>query len=332
MNNYRSYFDRIEAPETLRTRLKTLEPKTERRRPPAWKRYGALAAVLVLAVGIGGAWVLRSGVLGIRVGGWNENPAVSENAVVSATIEQAPADDTEEGTETIGGFEVNDGAVVHYYLLPWIEYRAGSSESLASIAIPEDCVGRDLTRADLLALVGGEEVLETMLDWGDMELQGTVFHHADGTVWVLDLWGESDRFAFSLSLAPDTLPPTCLEMPVEGTTEVWGVEVAGYKGGAFGRGSDQKVWMPEGREVTFVANGVGVRFQAYGPEGQGTEVEYFVARLVRQAILEGLNLSAVTADGAVIAEPEAPAETQAAGSVVSQPPVQGDTPSYDPNA
>ena len=113
MDNYRSYFDRIEAPEALRTRLKALKPKTERRRPPAWKRYGVLAAVLILAVGIGGAWVLWSGVLGVRIGGWDENPAASENAVSSATIEQAPADETEKGMKTIGGFEVNDGAVVH---------------------------------------------------------------------------------------------------------------------------------------------------------------------------------------------------------------------------
>lgn len=261
-------------------------PAPVRRR--SWQRWSAAAACAVLLLGLGVWGTVR------EKAGPGDMPEIVpdiEPAIDIAPVE--PGQVTEPGMKTIPGFETLEDGMAVYHVLPWLGYGAPGGGSAASIAVPEDCTGRELTEADILALVGGENALNELLAWEGMELSGTVYHHADGRVWTLDLWGESADYAFSLALAPEQLPISCVVCPTDYVTEVWGVEVAGRTGGAYGRGEDREVWMPESRTVEFVANDVGCRFQLYGLEGQGEAVETMVSRFVRQAILEGLDLSAV---------------------------------------
>lgn len=261
-------------------------PSPVRRR--SWQRWSAAAACAVLLLGLGVWGTVR------EKAGPGDMPEIVpdiEPAIDIAPVE--PGQVTEPGMKTIPGFETLEDGMAVYHILPWLGYGEPDGGSTASIAVPEDCTGRSLTEADILALVGGENALNELLAWEGMELTGTVYHHADGRVWVLDLWGESAEFAFSLKLAPEELPVSCVVVPTDYVTEVWGVEVAGRTGGAYGRGENREVWMPESRTVEFVANDVGCRFQLYGLEGQGEAVETMVSRFVRQAILEGLDLSAV---------------------------------------
>ena len=55
MKRYSDYMDKIEVSDTLHQRLVELEPP--KKRPAAWKKYGGLAAALVLVAGVG-AWGL----------------------------------------------------------------------------------------------------------------------------------------------------------------------------------------------------------------------------------------------------------------------------------
>ena len=79
-------------------------------------------------------------------------------------------------------------------------------------------------------------------------------------------------------------------------TDVWGVEVSGVKdAGAYGD-TERGVYMDVSREVEFIANGVGCRLTGYGT--QDGVVEELVSRFVRWAVLEGLDLSGISPDGA----------------------------------
>lgn len=313
MKHYKSYMDRVTVSDELHHRLLDLEEPQKTSRRAVRLKYGALAACAVLLIGVGVCAAGR-----IWGHGAGDGPAADwggplidrEPAMSAEAIDLAPVDgdDIQPGMKTIPGFEVIENRagidLVRYYVLPWIGYGEQSGGSSSSLAVPGDCVRRELTQDDVLALVGGEQARDVLLAWESMEFSGGVFHHADGQVWVLDLWGESDSGAFSLRLSPEQLPPSCTVYPTDYVTEVWGVEVAGRTGGAYGRGSYREVWMPESREVDFVARGVGCRFHYYGLEGQSEAVETMVSRFVRHAVLEGLNLSAVTVDGAVLPDPE----------------------------
>ena len=274
-------------------------PSPRRRHLPRW---GAAAACAALLLGLGVWSATRGGERPahdpVDVPG-NQTPAIE---IAPDIAWEDPGSFSEPPMKTIPGFEVRQAqggaeAVVTYYVLPWIGYGEASGGGFSlDFAPPEGSTWRDLTETDILALVGGEAALRDLLAWEGMEFSGSVTHDADGRVWMLELWGESAEFAFDLELSTDTLPPSCIYMPPDYVTEIWGVEVAGSKGGIHGYGENREVWMPESRQVEFIANDVGCRFHLYGLEGQSEAVETMVSRFVRHAIVEGLNLSAVLPD------------------------------------
>lgn len=303
MKNYKSYMDRIHRSDEFHQRLLNLEePKPTSR--PVWRKYGALAACAVLLIGVGVYGVSRL----------SPGEALQPDAVSSFDIAEAidlapvePGDEIEPGMRTIPGFEVRTQKagvdVVEYYVLPWIDYGSkdaviGAQTSL-DYAPPDGSTWRELTRDDVLAIVGGEDALGALLDWSGFEFTGSATFNASGSVWQLGFSGESDDFYFYLELAPDNLPLTCIIAEPHTTTEIWGVEVTGRYGGIHGEGSDREVWMPESREVEFIANGVGCRFTLYGLEGESEAVDTMVSRFVRHAILEGLDLTVLSAVGSV---------------------------------
>lgn len=307
MKDYRSYMDRVQTSDEFHRRLLNLE-QPERSRP-VWRRCGALAACAVLLIGVGAYGLSRVN----EASRWNElgETFTPADAVTSEAIDIAPEEpgaDVEPGMKTIPGFEVVSGtgpnALVSYHVLPWIDY--GSKDAVTSgaqtsldYAPPEDSTWRELTPDDVRALVGGDEALGSLLDWDGFEFSGSATFNADGSVWQLGFSGKRDDGFFYLELAPDALPLTCVIIEPHTTTEIWGVEVTGRYGGIHGEGPDREIWMPESREVEFIAKGVGCRFTFYGLEGESEAVETMVARFVRHAILEGLDLTALSADGSV---------------------------------
>ncbi|MBD5119018.1 MAG: hypothetical protein HDT37_07905 [Clostridiales bacterium] len=324
MKKYREYMDNVRASDTLHQRLVELEASGKR--PIPWKRYGAMAAALVLAVGLGAWWLNREEVYDPLVDYDPVAPEIADEPAPDIAL-VAPGDVTEPGEKTIGGYEVVSGsgenAIAAYCFLPYIEYGPPSDTSIAaSLAEPAGGL-REATREDVLALVGGEDALTAHLDWGGRELRGTVGFEADGTVWMLSLWGEGQDTAFSLELSPGRLPPTCCVVIGEQRTitNVWGVEVSGVncRGAAYGD-TERGVYMDVCREVEFIANGVGCRMKAYGT--QDGAVEELVSRFVRWAVLEGLNLSGIGPDNGICGYPLAPSgETGDSVPDMSEPPI-----------
>lgn len=269
---YQTYMDSVEVSPTLHQKLLGLSAP---RREIRWRRYGSLAAALVVFIGTA-AFVLG------RMGEGRNDSATHH-------IHISPA----------GGYEVLEGDASTYVELPAIAYGTESSESSGGdymLVAPEDSVERELTEADILTLVGGETALETHLDWEGLTWRGQGIFLSDGSLWHLYLWGEGPDLAISLDLlAGDEIPPDCVITAADTVTDVMGVSVKGYIGGIYGKDDEETgetvVWLPESRTVEFAANGAGYRFQVYGCEGEGQRVEELVSRFVRLAIADGLNLA-----------------------------------------
>ena len=300
MKQYNEYMDNIEVSDTLHQRLAELE--TPQKRPAAWKKYGAAAAALVLAAGVG-AW-------GLSRGGWN---ALTENFRPAATVMPEIADvptpdiaiedpngpfvdpfvDPDPG---LGGYEIVDGEMVAYYILPYIKYGMAKNRSEMALDwdLPQGSTQRDLTRADIAALFGGEKTLSDHLAWGDYELSGWAAWYEDGSLWgafINGYKGEQDRFEFAF-VTGDCYPPTCIMYGDAVTNKIWDVFVTarGYDG-------------PNGydRRVEFLNDGCGFRFDLTAVDREQAEV--LVSRLVRWITVEGLEPDALTPDGAVLAHP-----------------------------
>ena len=335
MEKYKKYMDSVEPSPELRERLLGLEVPKKR---PAWAKYGAIAAAVVLALGLGAFGLSRLDG-SIELGDPDPvqcmfpEPVESGAAIGEVAIEGNYSGPESEGTKTIGGYEVPvfDGLAIRYFMLPYIAYGEAQGESAASLAPPVGVEGRDLTEEEILNLLGGETALTVHLNWGGYTVSGYVMAYEDGSVWRASVTGKGENGYFTLVMCPDALPQECciVEGREENVTDVWGVQVAGYYGGIYGEGANREVWFPESREVEFLANGVGCRFTFYGPEGEADMVTTMVSRFVRWAVLEGLELDALTPGW----EPETDASSGTAGAAPSQGP-QGEvsTPAYDPSA
>ena len=317
MKRYKDYMDGVEASDTLHQRLVGLE--TPRKRPAAWKKYGAAAAALVLAAGLG-AWGLSQSQGGWDAlmdnfrpnGSWEDlidhfDPAIGTAEVGREEIGEPdiayedPGHAPEPGMKTNGGYEVvHEGegpdTMVSYYFLPYIEY--GMAKDVSQMAldwdVPQGSTTRDLTRADIAALFGREKTLSDHLAWGDYELSGWAAWYGDGSLWGVFLngdKGERDRFELAF-VTGGRYPPTCIMYGDGVANEIWDVSVTawGYDG-------------PNGydRRVEFLNDGCGFRFDLTAADRE--QAEMLVSRLVRWIAVEGLELDTLTDHGAVPAHP-----------------------------
>ena len=297
MKRYQKFMDGVKAPDTLHQRL--VELKQPGGRPAAWKKY-ATAAALALVVGLSGygAWTAHinsrraplpsypSGYQGVypEVGG------VSEPDI--ALVE--PGDAAGTGRRTLGGYEVAEGGMAAYYVLPYIDYgEVEGAEMALDWDVPPGSVKRDLTREDIAALLGGEDALTTHLDWGGYELTGWAAWCEDGSFWgayVQGHGGELDHF--ELTVTAGQMPPTCIAYPGSVEQEINGVTVTADKhDGAYGCS----------RRVSFMKDEYGCRFDLTGTDRERAEER--VSRLVRQIVDGGVEADRLSSDGAVLAHP-----------------------------
>ena len=274
MKRYLDYMDRITVPDELRERLTGLQMPGKRK--PGWRRCVAAAAALALTVGVGAYGLSHlpgdtSSTLG-ETAEWDTEPDI-------AVLESAgPADQT----PTLGGYEVQEGEMTAYYMLPYIEYGTVEEAGL-DLAPPAEVTTQELTQEEVLTLLGGEEAVKVHLGWEDYSLGGHAMVYPDGRLWMLVLggWKEgADRV--SINLTPDQLPPTCLFYMDSVVNHIGDLEVTAER--YVGEGSQTL-------RVSFLTGGYGYRFIAMGTDGQASEL--LVSRFVRFARDGGLNLDAL---------------------------------------
>lgn len=325
MKKYKEYMDGVTASDTLHEKLKHLTPAKKK---PVWQNYAAVAAALVLVVGLG-AWGAARGRDDIYNGsvelgdpeiGQGESMGNTEPAIVPAPVPMPNSP----GMETMGGYEVQYGegknATVAYYMLPFINYGEVQNEMQADIALPVGVTRRDLTNDELLALLGGETNLVSHLNWVGYEVSAYAMVNRDGSLWLLGICGSKGDTGlehFSLEVSPGQLPPSCLYYAHSELNNIWGREV-------YAERYDSDIG--SSRRVSFMDRGYGYRFEITGTDKEA--ITELVSRLVR-FVIAGDGLTFEAEEPAVNAEemntmPYDPAPTPTPTEEIS-------TPAYDPN-
>ena len=312
MKKYKEYMDGVTVPDTLHETLKNLEPP--KKKPQAWKKYGAMAAALVLVAGLG---IWGAGELNGRTEPGNS--PVGETAQTEPAIEPGPMPDSP-GMEMMGGYELTEGEMVAYYMLPYIEYGTVDNEMQADIALPVGVTRRDLTPEEIKALFGGETNLVSHLNWGDYTLYAHTMVWPDDSMWMLCVSGSKGDTGlehFSLEVSPGQLPPSCLYYAEGQLNNIWERDVWAESYDSL-QGSS--------RRVSFMDEGYGYRFEITG--FKAGEISELVSRLVRWVIVgDGLLLNQnldVPADEPFVEDPPSADPTE--------PVEEASTLPYDPSA
>ena len=268
MKKYNQYMDGVTVSDTLHEKLKKLE---QPKKAPAWRKYGALAAALVLVIGLG-AWGL-SGMGSTELGSQPAiAPAPSQPAIEIGPARPEPLPNSP-GMETMGGYEVNYGETVAYYFLPRIQYGQESELSAADYAPPVGVMSRDLTEEELLALLGGETNLTAHLDWDSYDVGAYAMVNRDGSLWLLCVYGsrgDTGLEHFLLEVAPGQLPEDCAFYPNSEVNNIWERDV-------WAASCDTDIG--SARQVSFVDGEFHYRFEITGKNTD--EIEELTSRLVR---------------------------------------------------
>ncbi|MDE6281785.1 MAG: hypothetical protein K2M15_08390, partial [Oscillospiraceae bacterium] len=290
MKKYREYMDGVRVSDTLHQRLVGLEASGKRTIP--WKRYGSMAAALALVVGLGRWWMSREEVYDPLVAYDPVAPEIADEPVPDIALVE-PGDVTEPGEKTIGGYEVISGsgenAIAAYYVLPYIEYGEADGIALADWDVPYGSTKRSLTQDEIIALMGGEDAVNTHLDWGGYELTGWAAWYEDGSFWGAYIFGSAgplNRFEFAVTAGQ--LPPTCFGYPESVTQEIRGLTVTADKADREEHIFSRPTYIHD-RRVSFMKDGYGYRFEM-SCAGSGEPAEELVSRLVCRIAGEGLAL------------------------------------------
>lgn len=324
MKKYKEYMDGVTVSDTLHEKLKNLE--APKKQPQPWKKYGAMAAALVLVLGLGAWGLTRSSgldaVLNNTELGQPEIGTTEHYGEPDIAVEPSPAPmPNSPGMETMGGYEVSDGETVAYYMLPYIEYGEVENEMAADIALPVGVTRRDLTEEELLALLGGETNIASHLNWNGYTLYAHAMVWPDDSLWLLcvsGIKGDTGYEHFTLEVAPDMLPPSCLVYEEAVVNNIWEREV---------RGESYDGDHASTRRVSFMDRGYGYRFEITGTDKE--VITELVSRAVRWIIAGGGLTFEKPSDTAINSE----ANTLPYDPSASPTPTEEiSTPAYDPNA
>lgn len=279
MKRYKRFMDGVRASDTLNQRLKALKELKEPKQKPAWTKYSAMAAALILVFGLG-AYGLNY--LHTVVGQRLFMEAAEKEGFSPPDIALAgPGEAAEPGEKVLEGYDVQEErggvSVVCHYCLPYIDYGTSNENAEQKIAmdwaIQEGAVERELTQEEIIDLLGGQDVVSVHLDWDSYELSGRIWERPDSSILMVLLGGYQgplDHFEFSVM--DGGLPPTCIAHENSVTQEVRGLTVTADKYDGE-EGCD--------RRVSFMKDDVGYRFDLTSTDAQRAEV--LVSRMVRQA-------------------------------------------------
>lgn len=292
MRQYKSYMDHVKVSGDLHRRLAELEGPGKR--PVPWVKYASLAAALALVCGLG-VWGL-----GKVPGGPGQLAACFMPTVApelggldepDIALEE-PGDAAQPGMRTLGGYEVAEDGAAAYYVLPYIEYgETGGMGIDLDWDVPPGAVKRDLTREDVAALLGGEDVLSTHLDWDGYELSGWAAWYEDGSFWGAYIDGLIPNYGsvvdqFQFAVTAGQLPPTCIAYPGSVEQNISGVIVTADQADWENRFGEETANIHD-RRVSFMTNGYGYRFEV--SFGDPEAAEKMVSRLVRQMADQGVD-------------------------------------------
>lgn len=305
MRQYKDYMDCVKVSGDFHRRLTELEEPGKR--PIPWKKYGAMAAALILVCALG-AWAA-----GRLPGGGSyqlalvPGPELEIGGQADIALE-TPGGSLEPAPHIFAGsYDVTRDGVTAHYILPYIEYGGtGGAETDLDWDVPPGSVKRDLTGEEIAALMGGEDAVSDHLGWGvEYVLTGWAAWYGDGSFWgayingVMPNYGSAPR-ELEFAVTSGQLPPTCIAYPGSVEQDIGGVTVTADK-------SDWEVpWGSSAyevheRRVSFLKGEYGFRFEFSSGDPELTEE--MVSRLVRWVIDSGVAVDRLSSDGAALAHP-----------------------------
>lgn len=311
MDKYKKYMDSVEASHQFKDQLKELDrPK----KAAVWQKYGAMAAALVLVLGLGALGIVHFSPqteLGEEMQGKPATEIMPEPMPIPSggPVEWAP------DTPIMGGYEVRDGEVASYYMLPKIEYGQMDELVQADTALPVGVYRRDLTQEELFALFGGEQCLSAHLNWSGYEVYAFAMLNRDGSLWQLYVGGSKGDTGyehFALEVAPGRLPVSCCVYEQSVPNMIFGKEVMAESHD----GANASY-----RRVSFMNETYGYRFEVTGVDVGA--IEEMASRAVTFIC---------TIDGMQLTNPQAGSEGERQPEPTLQPNLGDEmsTPAYDP--
>ncbi|RKI66068.1 hypothetical protein D7V91_12940 [bacterium 1xD42-67] len=304
MKHYKMYMDRQGISPEVHERLLELEPSTGRS-GPAWARYGALAACTALIVAVG-AWRLASAPPPGPAPSQSSGPFTADHGPLLEETDAAPPD----GCFLVSGPEMEDGQHTAFYAMPDIRYTdvSGIMEVTADMVLAREPgeFWRDLEKADIQRILWGPEGkpegadcdLPWALSWTGYTVRGQAHYNGQGELQDLYVRGEKEKAGFTLTMSPGRIPPYgCIPTETDQTTQVFGVEVAGWYRQS--EGADGTSYTCGSEFLT--KDEVGVRFESWdnGRPEEGLDGEiWFNTLFVRQALVSdgGLYLDHLMVD------------------------------------
>lgn len=268
MEHYRSYMNRVKlSPEEHRALMDALEGKGQpARRKPSPARWVTAAACLVLVCAAAfGVWRLA----GLPVGDTGPDRLLEDVPGTTGTLspdvgstESVPPElDSEYVLSPEDPF---DGQPHGSFNIQGVEY-GDAPEICASIAYPDGWFEEQLTRAQMVELLGGPgaEDAPWSLYWVGYDITGKAVYDGEGNLWQLWLNGVSrsnEHNGFTLTVRPEDYPLTDMVAPDQTSTELNGVMVYGSKSGRYG-------WDDSGEmgyiyEITMMSGEAGLNFEA----------------------------------------------------------------------
>jgi hypothetical protein len=289
MKRYQEYMDTVEVSPELHEKLLGLSaPK----RTPSWKRYGAIAAALVLVVGIGAFGLSKWNPTG---GGTLDTAEIAPDGADIALVQ--PGDNIAEtdDNQTDGGYELTGGGISSFYVLPAIIFNEQTVGVTADYSLAEPgSLSRSVTLDDVKALIDGAD-MELHLLWGaDWTWGGTLWFDTDGTPCAAALRANGDTVSMGIELMVGSVVPDCIVYQDEDyqRTKFQDVEITALKN--MGYAVIDGVELGESREVSFYAKDMGCKLTIYGTDADA--VEAICARFARWGIAEGFDLASLSAE------------------------------------
>lgn len=254
MKDYCAYMDSIQLSEEQKKKLtEQMKQRMVSERSHTLRRLVPLAACLAIVAAIGGvAW-----------------PRLSQYETEAPQTAAAP-DPVLPDAEDVQN-ETQSGVVYNWPCIVAVEFTEETQgETLtADIALPDGWFVEDLADAQIAEILGSGEKLSWLLGWDGYDVVGRVIYGGDGSVFQVILWGDcADGVSFTMELAPDALPPTCIVTNDEYLTEIGGVETeASYQCyDRDGDDTDEYVY-----KFSMLPGDVGVRFEAVGEDQNRTQ-------------------------------------------------------------
>lgn len=259
MKYYAQYMDSQQVTPEFHRRLCELKPRPRRSHVGQIAALAACGAVACLALYVG------------------LSPAPTQ--VTSDTIVPGIQDTIGPGESS--GYLVPDSGegITNFFCLRGIDYVPLETEIDSSLRydVQEGSFGRTLTQEQLFDLFwpdGDGEGIPWTLFWDGYTLTADAIYDKEGSLLWVTVVGSKEDAHFSLQLAPDQLPPTCVAGPEPTYYDYFDTEIAAW--------TSTDDWNNDGTQETKVTiqavkYGIGVRFVNYGqtdPEGKDTALDF----------------------------------------------------------